>query len=447
MNSEALFNSIITGFIVLSLFWLYKITKSYIWINNMQRIIPFRSTKNIFVLIPVLNESERIAQTVEYFRKSFSHLKNFRIVIVTTEAEYQYNNNPQSNTITVVKNLSNIYSNVIHYHYPCLECKMAHQLNYAIRKIISKNKDIFFAVYNADSRPHPKTVDWVLGYIKEHRNAKVFQQYGDYTKNINNLDEGSKNPILWSAACWQDRWSIGFEIPHALKQFKKRILPTTVSYPLNYCIGHGLFFTEDIFRELGGFSEDTHNEDAIFGLELSYLEEPIIPIPYFDLSDTPDTISGLCVQKSNWFFGPLEVFTYFKKIVQKRQNRVNRFKLLILSSKLFLHAVYWVLGPTMMLVALILALIDFSVEKIIVLLVTMIIFLSLLNFISWFLIAPNSREKTAKQILISFFYNLMGSTPFYILHGFSAYRTLIRLVLSKFTKRTIVKEKTPMIQT
>jgi len=74
MNSEALFHSIIIGFIVLSLFWLYKIIKSYLWIKKMQIVIPFHSTKNTFVIIPVLNESERITRTVGYFREKFSHL-------------------------------------------------------------------------------------------------------------------------------------------------------------------------------------------------------------------------------------------------------------------------------------------------------------------------------------------------------------------------------------
>ncbi len=205
-----------------------------------------------------------------------------------------------------------------------------------------------------------------------------------------------------------------------------------------------MFFTEDIYKKLGGFCEETHNEDAIFGLELSYLKEPIVPIPYFDLSDTPDTVSGLYLQKSNWFFGPLEAFSYYKKIVRK--NKVNPLKLLILTLKLFMHAVYWVAGPTAMLVAIILTLLDFSIERIVLLLITIFIFLTVPSFLSWFLIKHSLEEKTArKQIVFSFFYNLIGSFPCYLLHGLSAYRTLMLIIISKITKKTVVKEKTPML--
>lgn len=443
MSHNIIFTIITSGFLALSIFWFYKIIKSYLWIKEARKITSFTRNKKIFVIIPVLNETKRITKTVEYFRNTFLHLTMLKIVIVTTEAEFKDNISHSENTIKVVQNLTKLYPNVVHYHHPHSDGKMAHQLNYAIRKILSKNhvKDILLAMYNADSRPHPKTFDWVLGYMAAHKEVKVFQQYGDYSQNIHTFKKGKS--ILWSAACWQNRWSIGFEIPHALNQFREKRFVPTFSYPLNYCIGHGLLFKPEIFHRLDGFAEDTHNEDAIFGLELSYLKEPIIPVPYFDLSETPNTLTGLYIQKSNWFFGPLEAFKYINKVIKKRNGNVNKLRLTVLASKLFSHAVYWIAGPTLMLIALILTLIDFSVEKMVLFLLSMILFLPITNFVSWSLFS-DIKSKTMKMKLISFWYNFIGSFPCYLLHGLSAYRTLIRIMVSKVANKSIQKERTPM---
>ncbi len=443
MSHNIIFTIITSGFLGLSIFWFYKIIKSYSWIKEAKKITPFTKNKKIFVIIPVLNEAKRITKTVEYFRNTFSHLKKLKIVIVTTEAEFQNNLSSNENTMEIVQHLAKIYPNVLYYHYPYSDSKMAHQLNYAVKKILSENheKDCLLAMYNADSRPHPKTFDWVLGHMSAHKDVKVFQQYGDYSQNIHIFKRGKS--VLWSATCWQNRWSIGFEIPHALNQFKERRIIPTLSYPLNYCIGHGLVFKPEIFHKLAGFSEDTYNEDAIFGLELSYLREPIIPIPYFDLSETPDTLKGLYIQKSNWFFGPWEAFRYVDKIIKKRKGNVDKLRLIVLASKLFLHAVYWIAGPTLMLTALILTLINFSVEKMILFLFSMILFLPVTNFISWSL-SNDLESKPIKMKLVSFWHNLIGSFPCYLLHGLSAYRALIRVVVSKIRSKAVQKERTPL---
>ena len=56
--------------------------------------------------------------------------------------------------------------------YPNSKGGMAHQLNYATERI---KKDCFIAIYNADSKPHKDTFDYVSNVI-EAENADVFQQ-------------------------------------------------------------------------------------------------------------------------------------------------------------------------------------------------------------------------------------------------------------------------------
>lgn len=299
------------------------------------------------MLIPVLDEMKRLPETLDYFLNEFKDL-NLKIVIITTEKEREFKNEPSFDTIDFSCQMSSVDSRIIHYHYPFVSGKMAHQLNYGIRKL-SEEIDltsVFLAVYNADSRPHTKTFNWVLEMANKNKDLQVFQQYGDYTKNLYAFRGFFQKSILTSVALQQTQWSIGAEIFRALKQFKIKNSKSVLKAPFNHCIGHGLIFTKDIFDQVGGFSEKSHNEDAIFGLKLSYLGKTIMPIPVFDMSDTPDKVGSLVQQRENWYFGPMQAFYYYKEIIKEDVGvTINRKRLFILCCKLFRNAINWALGP------------------------------------------------------------------------------------------------------
>lgn len=429
-----LYYIILLGFTIVSLNWIKDIFTTSMWIKkNLKKKITPNYNKSIYILIPVLNEEKRIEKTVMYFLKTFSKFKNLRVSIITTQFESVTKNN--YSTIDIAKRLAKENKNILHFHYPETNGNMASQVNYGVNKINRKFNlnDSIFGLYNADSRPHKKTMDWLTSNLKENPNNSVYQQYGNYLLNYNNLGSFLKKSILVSAGSWQNRWSFGFEIPHALSQYNKFNL---FGYPLNYCIGHGLFFTKKIFDKLKGFSENTHNEDAIFGLELSYLKEKINPIPFFDLSDSPDSLMGLLIQKKNWFFGPFQSFKYFKKIISKRKN-VKKFELFIFSLKLFSHALYWIIGPSLFLLSMVLLIMDYSTLNLILFLFVFLLFLPLINFISTVKINKPKKQKP------TFLHNIFGSFIMYSMHGVSAYLALFQTILKIFGIQ-IKKGKTKM---
>lgn len=427
---------ILAGFSLVALNWFKNISRTRKWIKkcNKLKIIPDYN-KSIHVILPVLKEEKRIKDTVKYFLKTFSKFKNLKISIVTTEAETLYSKN-KTNTIDIAKDLAKLNKNVLHFHYPQVDGKMAHQVNYAVKELAKKYglKNSIFMLYNADSRPDEKTFDWVTQDMKKNPTNEVYQQYGNYLLNYDRLGHSLKKAILVSAGSWQNRWSYGFEIPHALSQKNKFNL---LGYPLNYCIGHGLFFTKSIFDKLGGFAEDMHNEDAIFGLELSYLKKEINPIPFFDLSESPDSLKGLLIQKKNWFFGPFQAFKYFKKIISKRKN-INKSKLWILSLKLFSHALYWIIGPSLFLLSLILLIFNYSLINLVLFLLVFFIFLPIINFIA------NREINKDREKKPTFFYNLCGSFIMYLMHGLSAYLAVLQALISRIFRLKIKKGKTEM---
>lgn len=431
-------------FCVLTVFWLIKISHSANWLAANQKTTGRKRPIVFFVLIPLLREENRIIPTVEYFQGIIGESDNIKLVLITTEKEFVLiGRDKEIDTIKVVADLKNKYGNILSYHYPQTDGKMSHQLNYAIKEINKSNPDkqeIIFAVYNADSRPAKETFDWVNDNCQSGQ-GQIFQQYGDYLKNFDGLTGPGRN-ILRAAALWQNRWSLGFELPHALAQFRYINRRDSYFYPLNYCIGHGLFFTPDIFVELGGFNEAMHNEDAIWGLEASFNRQLIKPIPFFDEADVPDSLGGLYKQKSSWYFGPAQAFAYYRYIKRHKHLTAtdSKLKLGALSVKLFLHAVYWVVGPTLVFISLLVPLLFMDFKWFLADYAVALLFLALPNYFAYRII---SRQKNiqSKKIIGGL---LVGSIPGYLLHGLSAYRAIMLILAANFFNLDIKKEKTAM---
>lgn len=447
------------SFLFLSVSWLLRIHSVSRWLSFWLKNKDYPQLANndrygnirFFVLLPVLDEVGVFEKTVIRFSKMLQKFSGSRVVIITTEEEYSINKRGDGrDSVSASEQLSKSFGNVLTIHYPFKGGKMAHQVNYAVHFItehFSVRQEDFFALYNSDSHPDERTFPWIRNFLTKQDiklAPQIFQQYGDYFGNyseIKNSNQGFfKKSILISAGLWQNRWSVGFEIPHSLQQFRKMRMKNLLFLPMNYCIGHGLFFSFESYKKLNGFSEDTHNEDAIFGLKLSYYEIPIIPIPFFDKSYSPNNLTGLFFQKASWFFGPLEAFEYYRRIV-KEDPLINRTRLFVFSAKLFSHAIYWVFGPLFFLILLIFS---FLLGMKTLFLLVFLEFLVIPNIISWLIVREETQKEKVSDILI---FSLIGSLFFYMLHGISAWFSLFRYVRKVLFGTQIKKQKTAMINT
>lgn len=439
------------GFVYESCSWFFRIYTSYSWIKKERSI--FNNSKNtkssgkVFILLPVLAEADILENTVKYFNSNFLENKDgVFLVIITTEKENMLGNSGR-NTIDVAIDLANKHLNVSRIHFTEQNGKMAHQLNYAVNNLIdsgslSKSNDLI-AVFNADSRPEKETFDWVQRKFKDGKYS-AFQQYGSYSENMLKIDCVHWSSVLLSGSLWQTRWSVGFEIYNALKQlkFKYRTAKINMNYPFNYCIGHGLFITREVFEKVGGFSENTHNEDAILGLQLSEMQELLMPIPYFDISESPDTVEMLYKQKSNWYFGPLQAYSYMWIILNETKHKTfGKIRLFLLSTKLFMHAIFWILGPTLMLLGLILAVVSGKIALIGLSLLGLGLFAvpSIMAYVVMLEIGAIPRSFTSTKMTVSL---LTGFFIFYVMHGASAYRGLYKYIKQLLSRTNAVKEKT-----
>lgn len=444
---DIIFYVIFLGFFGQSVLWYLHLTVSFRWLENHFYINGQIAKKEIVVLIPVLDEVKRLPETVNYFLNKFTDL-DLNILLITTEKEYEINDKNSFNTISLVKEISQKNPRIIHYHYPLASGKMAHQLNYGIKKL-AEEKNIsnsLLALYNADSRPHPDTFRWILKMSYKDDNLKVFQQYGDYTKNLSDFRGFFRKAILGSAALQQTQWSVGAEIFRALKQFKRKNQENIFSTNFNHCIGHGLIFTKEIFDKVGGFSEESHNEDAIFGLKLSYLKEIITPIPMFDLSDTPDGLASLIKQRASWYFGPMQAFYYYSEVIKDNVNgKIDKAKLFVLCCKLFRNAVNWALGPLFLFISLIILVFNFNIFYLILFAIQILGFLIVPQLVTYSYITNShflgNHQKTKNVIYLIIF----GSIFNYLLYGLSAYMAIFKYCKCVIFKKEIKKEKTKMI--
>lgn len=439
---------IIIGFIYEAISWFHRIHTASLWIEKERGLfdsqIPI-PPKRIVILLPVLNESAILNQTVRYFSTNFlENSENVRLAIITTGAETLRLG--QESTIDIAHTCANRYRNVMHYHYPNATGRMAHQLNYAIEILRAKGEildDDLISVYNGDSRPEKQTLNWIQWKSSESK-CKAFQQYGCYSGNMSGLGHSKWSSVLVSAALWQTRWAVGFEIYNAIKQVRtsQQNKKMSIFDPLNYCIGHGLFITSKLLNEVGGFSENTHNEDAMLGLQLSNLKELLIPVPYFDVSESPDTLKMLYIQKSNWFFGPLQSYAYARKIFRESNYSISRsIRLIILSLKLFSHAVFWILGPTLMFILICITIISHKGPLIFFTLVASVLFAAP-NISSYSIMMKHQITSSRLGYLKMAQLLFKGFLVFYLMHGLSAIRGLSKYTIQLLSGRVSVKEKT-----
>lgn len=476
---------IIFSFIVLSVYWLVRILVSFFWIKHERRTFKrgYRTpTRQFIIVIPILEEKEIIFSTIEYFLAWLRPFPGSKLVIVTSgkeekickekkeSARQRVVNGARGEIISLIKtdfgedlsDLENIeilkqraraaidnYQTTIDVlknfhrqeaiiiHNPFTSGRMAHDLNYGLKTLIERGlwHDELVGIYNADSRPDPETLFWLSE--RSRGSGLVFQQYGNYFGNLGSIFKKQfiGRAILFSSSVWQNRWSLGFEIFNNLKQFLfsgQTIFGERFFYPLNYCIGHGLFFTKDIF-ERQNFFEDTQSEDAVFGLELSYEKIRITPMPFFDLADSPNFLESLFFQKAAWFFGPFHAPRYYKKLKSKVPS-ADRARLFILSAKLFFHAFFWLAGPTCLLVLLAGAVIT---RDFILLLLVYLSFLVLPGLLVYGLF-PNKKIKAGQALI----FLLIGSGLAYIMHGASAYYAIFQTVKAGLTRQGLAKYKT-----
>lgn len=216
-----------------------------------------------------------------------------------------------------------------HLHCPRVDGNMGQQLQYAVEQLPFhfSNEDMpkshaYLAIYNADSRPHPDTFEYLAktcgNYrLQHHSLPPIMQQSAIFLENWSNLGSSLKGLLLQSAAILQTRWVMSHEIPRLRRQSrgallfnsgKLKFLQRLTGVEFALCVGHGSFLRYDLAEELKLFSMSDVSDDLLWSFRLCIEHIPMLPLPILESAESPTTVNSLIIQKRSWFLGYTEYF-------------------------------------------------------------------------------------------------------------------------------------------
>jgi hypothetical protein len=315
----------------------------------------------MYLFVPVAFEQSIIAVTFECFSALLAGRPWLHVVFITTARETGRGDETTTHDILedLLRKSGNARVRILYDRR--LFGVMAHQINYAVEQILAEAQVPFLiGIYNADSNTPPAAIDYARGRLM-HAPSSVLQQYAAYRLPA---DGTVADRIRSHVAAWQTRWSLQFELGRLLIDHSLFPEPRgsgdalNLARPLHYAIGHGLFLSSTTWQLVGGLPEESINEDAFFGLLLHIHGKRLEPIPYLEIADPPPTLSSYIKQQAVWFNGPLYAFFYASNLYCGSRDLnadrtpiygwIARINVGVAAIKLSLHAVYWLVGPIML---------------------------------------------------------------------------------------------------
>lgn len=311
----------------MTLVYMHNIISSHHYLLKHNDINTSTVRNSVILLVPIYQEAQIINQTFDYFYQIADKL-NTKIIFITTEVEGSITTNK---TYLSVKKLIGKKNNIVLEHYPKRRGSKASQLNLVMEKY--KDQTDYFAIFDADSRPDIKGIQYVMQAAKK---TNVFQMPSIY------LPHRSNTLSSQSMAIFQTRWSYCFEIPKwRAWQDQPR------SSQVMYVVGHGLFVQTDI-----RFSEQTIAEDLELGYRLSAQTATLSVVPFFDYALVPQKFTTAIIQSSRWYYGELLAPATFWYHVRSSDNAIQYiFRCVIRYAQILL----WMLGPMLIIATLITA--------------------------------------------------------------------------------------------
>lgn len=294
----------------------------------------------IILLLPVLREQRELPALMVHMSHLLYPRNKLRIFLITTERERQEQDassmTEARTTIDLAEDLAEALNRKLehelfsHIHCPDIRANKAGQLNYALSVVDRESNPLlvdqtYIGVYDADSRPDIRTLDYVgadaLRHSKEWQiMPPAYQQVSLFIKNFRLLPCTLQGLLLRMEALYQTRWALGYEIPNYRSQYQLLTsdscsrVERVVKSRLSYCVGHGSFLRLDVLKRIGGFPTHTPVEDISLGNILSFMEIPIKPVPFFDVCEVPESLCSMFHQGSVWFATSMSVFSTIRLV-------------------------------------------------------------------------------------------------------------------------------------
>ncbi len=241
-------------------------------------------------------------------------------------------------------------------HYPKNHRTVSEQINYAIDyyRDIKRYERGYFALYNADSRPsltilYDALVTKANFERKYNYSPQVMQQSSLFTLNYGMFKNNLNGFLLKASALFQTKWTLTHEFSILRSQSDTAMKIKKVTNPLakiwysrlGICITHGLFLSMKLIKTQY-MPTDTVTEDLPLGYYLSCLNEPIVPIPSIENSESPVTLGSLFNQKKVWFWPYLQ-YEQCKRRVLKHSLYQSTISVYLITFQGQLRGLTWLL--------------------------------------------------------------------------------------------------------
>lgn len=407
--------------------------------------------RDLYILIPALNEQTIIEDTVLKICKIKNDYFKINVAILTTAKEDTNSKKENKRTTEdVLKDslksgrLSEYKKNIHIFKDHNLGGNMATQLNYGINELKSfLPLNTYYLVLNADSTISSATFNSLGELVNKHLNKDfAFQQPCAFVRDMNK----DANQFTNAMSLYQSWYCLGHEsrIVRKYSTLSEKKWSKNNNTQLGVVVGHGSGMTLGINLDNGGYPSDLLTEDLTFGFNLSVNSVPILSSPALEIADVPDKFAVFIKQKSVWFWNFLGYLKCYRSNLDKGHSRYRLFLLLVQGLR---AGAYWFFDTFFIIIPFMIGIIEKSNLILIISLVSFIIFYILPQYILYLklpkvLSNQGFSHKASDVSNVSFLKLLPFLCLIIFTNSVGAWIATIKFVKYLFTGKLPVKYKT-----
>lgn len=250
-------------------------------------------SKKLIIVLPVLQEEETIANTLDFLKMRLSDFSFTVVVVGNAKERNEYGRNP---TLDIAREWSDINIKIQVIEYPDPKGIKAHQVNYALSFVDDDPVTTWCYIMDIDTRFSVNAFNELVHAVAQ--NHAIIQMHGHFLRGW------LQNSILAQAfAAYQTRWTFVHEMARI------RIFNAS-QIGMYHLVGHGLCMNLQVYRDVGGLAEDVDIEDVHLGYVCCLQGRRVHSCHYLEGADTPTTLKDLWAQQYGWSRGVLDVPLY-----------------------------------------------------------------------------------------------------------------------------------------
>jgi hypothetical protein len=379
------------GLIYFTLNGIYSLIKFFAFLRY-ERSIPQSNDvvckEKVFILIPVLNETERIETFYNSLADQKVDRKNAIVVFITSVREKEVGLNSTSIMLdSLIKNTP-LCAEIIRLHCLEEEGNKSTQLKFAESQLVDKYGegvyDNFFLILDVDQILKKDHVQTFIASI-----AKGFDVYIRPSLWFSNYHQLS-SILMKSFSLQQSYFSVSYESHMFIGNFFR--------WRLKYFVGHSLLFSGKFLKGVGGFPEIA--EDVQFGRLASFLDYKVFIVRGFNCTETVKSLSILYKQSAVWFVVCGQFFRDYFFIKKNKQFKIQDVLILLYGVFKFLR---WLLKGFFHLFTMIYLTFNFNTVLVLLLLSSLILNAIIPTYYGFYLYKmyfENSHLLGIKKILV-----------------------------------------------